>query len=119
MKGINADGTVIGDVLPDTSGRGRAVAWDRDGRVTALGPIGDTSSSATGINRHGMIAGSIDSSATLWDRRGRATPLGTLPGGGPYSDAWRINDRGSVIGHAQAADGQFHAVLWRTRNTAG
>ncbi|MDZ4753430.1 MAG: GC-type dockerin domain-anchored protein [Phycisphaerae bacterium] len=46
----------------------------------------------------------------LW-RNGEAIALGTLPGG-TISRARRINAAGEIVGEANAANGNFHAVKW-------
>jgi probable HAF family extracellular repeat protein len=52
--------------------------------------------------------------AVLWDRDGTPTDLGHLKGVPPgvYNLATSVNDRGEVVGFAQASDGTQHGFLW-------
>lgn len=50
-----------------------------------------------------------DRLAFLW-RGGALTDLRTL--GGTNSEASGVNERGTVVGRAQAADGTYHAFAW-------
>jgi len=52
--------------------------------------------------------------SALIDHGELATDLGTL--GGPTSQAVGINDKGLIVGFADTARGQPHAVLWREVN---
>ena len=48
--------------------------------------------------------------AYLWTKQKGMTDLGTLGGG--YSWAWKINERGWVIGHSKINSGEMHGFLW-------
>ncbi|MFC3890766.1 hypothetical protein ACFOWZ_04720 [Lentzea rhizosphaerae] len=90
---------------------GRAVVWDRDGRVTELPTLGN---SATGkwINNHGVVVGSstipesVHSHPVRWERDGRVTAL-DLPAGGEFGIAYAVNDNNVAVG---LVDG--HAARW-------
>src|SRR4051794_33409455 len=84
-------------------------------RVTALGTLGGTGSSASGINDAGQVVGgatisAYNSRAFLY-RDGQMTDLGTL--GGSYSYAYAINSAGQVVGQANTSAGSYisHAFL--------
>lgn len=108
----------------------RAVVWGRNPRnLRELPPLpGDTVSAATALNDHGQvvgISGYCDQAvgrysaihAVLW-QHGKPTSLGTF-GGVAWNTPMSINQRGDVIGfaNASAADGgDFNprAFLWTT-----
>ncbi|HUD98813.1 MAG TPA: hypothetical protein VMR62_04515 [Bryobacteraceae bacterium] len=110
--------------------RFEGVIWGPDGEVRELRPLeGDTTGFAWGINDHGQAVGSSGlcsntsvsgpvgptaPHAVLWDRDGSPTDLGHLEGvpAGVYNVATSINDRGDVVGFAQASDGTQHGFLW-------
>jgi uncharacterized membrane protein len=65
--------------------------------------------SAAAINRRGDVAGSCANLATVWVRGEPRTLPGLAITGGQATD---LTDRGDVVGIANAADENFHAVLW-------
>jgi probable HAF family extracellular repeat protein len=114
--------------------RFEAVTWRPNGEIQELRPLeGDTVGWAWGINDKGQAVGSSGlcsntsivgpvgptaPHAVLWDRDGSPTDLGHLEGvpAGVYNVATSINNRGEVVGFAQASDGTQHGFLW-TRDT--
>ncbi|HEY5049848.1 MAG TPA: hypothetical protein VII50_03040, partial [Acidothermaceae bacterium] len=50
--------------------------------------------------------------ATAWGATSGIVDLGTI-GGGTYSAALALNDRGQAVGYSQLADGYEHAALWQ------
>jgi YD repeat-containing protein len=114
---ISDAGTVVGMASADDGARTRAVRWDSRDRITALDlPNGSTTSAATAINNHDVIAGyAYVSSAgpypVRWDQRGRVTELEVLPGSA-YDAATGINDAGIVVGQAAMPGEPPHTVRW-------
>jgi probable HAF family extracellular repeat protein len=109
--------------------RFEAVVWDRSGAIHELSPFaGDTVSFAWMINSKGQAVGGSGSCsntsipaqnpaaarAVLWDSDGAPIDLGHLEGVPPgvYNLATSINERGEVVGFAQASDGTQHGFLW-------
>jgi probable HAF family extracellular repeat protein len=109
--------------------RFEAVVWDRSGAIHELSPFaGDTVSFAWMINSKGQAVGGSGSCsntsipaqnpaaarAVLWDSDGTPIDLGHLEGVPPgvYNLATSINERGEVVGFAQASDGTQHGFLW-------
>ena len=110
--------------------RFEGVIWGPDGKIQELRPLeGDTTGWAWGINDHGQAVGSsglcsntsvvgpVGSTAphaVLWDSDGSPTDLGHLEGVAPgvYNVATSINERGEVVGFAEASDGTQHGFLW-------
>jgi probable HAF family extracellular repeat protein len=112
----------------------RAVVWGPDpDQLRELPPLGDdTVSSATAINDKGQVAGisGICSQAVgelsaihavIWERDGTITDLGNL-GGVAWNTPMAMNDRGEVVGFANAAGTEpptafnYRAFRW-TRKT--
>ncbi len=97
-----------------------AIRW-RSSSVTDLGTLWGPSSQANSINNLGRIAGWAETGqwaergkhvqrAALWGPTTGAFDLGTL--GGKNSRATGINIESDVVGSAQVASGEWHAVLW-------
>jgi uncharacterized membrane protein len=100
---INDRGQVAGD---DTF---RAALWNNSNARPTLLNGEFMESNARGLNESGAVVGSIGGHAMLWDATG-AHDLGTL--GGTSSDAFAINEAGTVAGTSVLA-GQSHAALWQ------
>lgn len=117
-KAINDHGRIVG--LASAPGiSGRAVRWNPDGSVTALGPLPLSLSEAEAINNRGMSAGfgevaSGDIHAMLWDRAGNQTDLGTP--GGHSSFGMHINEHEAVAGDGATAAGDAIGFFW-SRNS--
>lgn len=104
----------------------RPVLWSQDG-VTVLPPLAQPSGRyvaafANDVNDLGQVAGGstvyeedgyMGSHAVLWDR-GRPIDLGTFappaPGIRSYSDAYKVNNSGEVVGNVQFATEQHHGA---------
>lgn len=100
----------------------RSFAW-HNGVMHDIGTLGGPDAVSTTQNAHGQITGQSWTSSTanpatgiptldpfLW-ANGRMRDLGTL--GGDFGFANWVNDRGDVVGGAQAPDQNFHGFLWR------
>ena len=113
VSGINANGDVIG------TGNNAFLYKYSTGQMIALGTLGGSYSSTTGINDNGdvvggaYIAGDSAQHAFLY-RNGQMIDLGTL--GGRHSVARAINNNGDIIGESQVSTTNFnisHAFLYR------
>lgn len=116
--GVNDRNQVVGRV-PETNTSGRAVRWDPDGRVRALGPRPPSQSNARDINNDGLAGGFADVAggavhAMLWDRAGRQIELGSL--GGAYASADLVNERGQAAGQAFDAANRALGFFWSARS---
>lgn len=113
---INDAGLVVG-ASRDEHGR-RAVTWTaRRGMIALEEPDGWTSS-ATGVNAAGDVAGwaaspgSTSESAVLWRQGGSPTLLGTLPGDS-HAEAQDVNNADVVVGQSGGGSGSTgHAFIW-------
>lgn len=110
---INDAGQIVGWITTE-AGHSRATLWEHGGKKVV--DLGTPDSVARDINRSGDIVGSRVVSlpdgplrAVLW-KKGKLIELGTL--GGIGSAAYRINDRGQVVGSASIPSGETHAFLW-------
>lgn len=65
------------------------------------------------VNDRGQAVGTCGERACIW-QDGKMTVLGTL--GGESSDARALNDRGQVVGSAEAKAYADRAVLWTYRS---
>lgn len=93
----------------------RAVRWNPNGGVTALGPMPESLSQAQGINQRGITTGFSDMAsgrvrASVWDHAGNVTDLGTL--GGNLSFGTYINDSNAVAGESLDATGRLIGFFW-------
>jgi probable HAF family extracellular repeat protein len=109
----NNRGQVIGGVTVAGSGCHAAVRTVRG--VQDLGTFGGASSTALGINRHGVVVGWAELAdggrfRAAWWAGGAAIDIGVLPGD-VSSKAMAVNDRGQVIGQSIDADGTTHGFL--------
>ena len=112
---INDAGQIVGY----SHGGNTATFWDGTLAPVALGTLGGTVSSASGINILGQIAGQSTLTgptqlrATLWNG---ATPtslgFGSLSGAAGHGNG--INDAGQVVGAVEivTSTATSHAVLW-------
>jgi probable HAF family extracellular repeat protein len=118
-NGINNAGQIVGGSIffPDPpsafSGTRHATLW-RGARVTDLGTLGGTESSAAAIADSGQIVGWADTSsgaqhAASWIGT-KVTDLGTL--GGTKSQALAVNSSGEIVGSADTSGGAQHAALF-------
>jgi len=102
---INGTGQIVGET------QGSPFVWN-SGVVTRIGPLG-ANGVAYDINDSGQVVGTISGggtqSAFLWSG-GVLTDLGTL--GGPFSEAFRINSSGQIVGTSETSSGASHAFLW-------
>ena len=126
-KGINEYGTVVGE-SGTTAGTTRGFVWTpavlngTQGTMTALGTLSGTSSFAYGINSldqivgHAYLKGNRTLHACLW-QNGATTPtdLNTLKKAGATGlellEAYRINNRGGIIGRYSTSKGNRAFLL--------
>jgi len=113
-RGINDRGYIVGQT-PAPGITARAIRWNLDGTVTALGPMPLSLSEAFAINHGGSATGfadvaSGDIHATLWDRAGTLIDLGTL--GGQRAFGMHINTHGAVAGESDNAAGEVRGFYW-------
>lgn len=129
----NDHGQVVGDVIDSLAEKGtlstpsRAVLW-QDSRPVLLESLGGNQDVASSINSRGQIAGTSGTGrkdeagyftrhAVVWEN-GRVRDLGALPitplpnVGGPRSEAYDINDAGTVVGTASVQNGTGRACVW-------
>ncbi|MBW4721991.1 hypothetical protein [Saccharothrix obliqua] len=111
-QAVNERGDVVG-WTQNAAGARQATVW-RGGKQAVLNV--PAPSEALAVNDSGDVVGYSSASgqqrAFLW-RQGRVVDLGTL--GGASSVAVGLNNNGTVIGQAAAADGTTRAVKWQVR----
>lgn len=114
-SGINNDGIAVGtvEVAPFPTHK-LAVRWSADGSCQVLDRLTADDAFANGINNLGEIAGSLGySKAGVWSATGVWHALPT-PSGTVYPEAMAINDNGTVVGKAFAANGPgILAIRWK------
>jgi len=113
-SGINNDGIAVGtvEVAPFPTHK-QAVRWSADGSCHVLDQLTANNAYANGINNLGEVAGNLDSEVGVWSATGVWHALPT-PSGAVYPDAIAINDSGTVVGKAFAANGPGTlAIRWK------
>jgi uncharacterized membrane protein len=88
--GINDPGQIVGDF---TDNAGTHIFLDTRGNFTTINPLGDTFTTAVGINSRGQILGQSSSTGNFVYAHGTFTPIANLPGL-PLG----INDLGQIVG---------------------
>ncbi|MCY2930766.1 MAG: PEP-CTERM sorting domain-containing protein [Planctomycetota bacterium] len=111
---INTGGQIGGYYYPSTGGK-VACLWQANGQRTDLPSLGGTSE-LHALNDAGVAVGdscltaqSSPYRATVWEN-GTVRALSTL--GGNNSLAYDINEQGTVVGYAEAANGVPYPVMW-------
>lgn len=118
--GINDAGVVVGQHQPDNYGF--PLRWLPDGQggytVQALGGLGG-GGIARDINNAGQIAGSSNVGALLgathavrWQADGSVLDLGVLDASRNFSEAYALNEAGTVVGRSFNAQGKYEAFRW-------
>jgi probable HAF family extracellular repeat protein len=110
---INDEGQVVG-ISDNFDGSETHAFFYSDGTMHDLGTFGGTFSQAFAINNIGQVVGNADqpfvpgqrgiTDAFLSNNGGALVDLGTLPGFGPDSTAFDINDRGQIAGESESAN---------------
>jgi len=122
--GINSKSMIVGDAFPvgPMEPRSHATLW-KSGMPMDLGVLrGQVYSRANGINAMGQVVGysglqrdSRESRAFMWSSQTGMIDIGTL--GGPYAQAYAINDAGYITGASQTQGMgpavTTHAFLYR------
>jgi probable HAF family extracellular repeat protein len=112
---LNNYGQVVGESGAVDGTGVSAFTRKPSGTIQALeGLPGGNYSQAFGVNDHGLIVGSSDSTSTLravvWTLQGKSEEIGALPGD-VASQAMGVNNRGQVVGYSTGANG-VHAFVW-------
>lgn len=118
--GINDAGVVVGQHQPDNYGF--PLRWLPDGQggytVQALGGLGG-GGIARDINNAGQIAGSSNvgtllgaTHAVRWQADGSVRDLGVLDAQRNFSEAYALNEAGTVVGRSFNGQGKYEAFRW-------
>lgn len=118
--GINASGQVAGDgQIGDQNSHPHAFRYDH-GVMLDLGTLPNgLTSTGVAINDVGQVAGTADTNgrahAFRWSAQAGMVDLGSL---GPGTEAWAMNNSGSVVGRTRVSDEDiyFHAFLYTDEN---
>jgi uncharacterized membrane protein len=105
---ISNNGIVVGDTNQ------RPAVW-RDGQWTVVpmyGTFNDVNEAGVAVGAM-RFPGKLDYSAAVY-RDGAVTDLGTIAGGSGYSDAWAVNNSGTIVGIASLPTPPFSG-LWKFR----
>ena len=114
-NGINDNGVIVGTSTYDNDTGPQIMAatyWTAAGDPIRLGGTG--TGTAREIANNGRIAGSRGPRAALWeDFDDPPVDLGLLPGStGSLSDAFDLNETGTVVGSSEISPGQDRAFIW-------
>ncbi len=108
---INDNGDIVGNRLTGTT---MTAFVESNGNITDI-PAGGTWSAAYGINKSGLVTGTIQDangtfSAFSWNKLGGTVQLGSLGGANSYGK--HISDTGLIAGVAETATGYLHGFLY-------
>jgi len=118
--GINSKGQVVGSYSLDNVSHSFLLS---SGTFTTIDPPGAHGSEAHGINRNGDIVGSYAQNILFSPNTAATNGTGhafLLKGGifttidfpgATYTEGWRIDDVGNIIGRYQNGDGKYHIYL--------
>ena len=114
-NGINNFGTVVGASTVENASGPTSMAptiWPGGGNPVRL--PGSGGGRAREIADNGRIVGTRGTHAMLWEDSGsQPTDLGLLPGStGDQSDAYDLNEAGTVVGASETANGVTRAFMW-------
>ncbi|MES2037008.1 MAG: hypothetical protein V4495_04165 [Pseudomonadota bacterium] len=115
---INNEGLVAGWASgSDPEDYMHPVMW-KDGKIINLSPAHH--GAANSVNDNGLVVGYIlddemYAHPTLWNNQ-KETVLQSAAGSFTYTSA--INNKNQIVGSEITADGQFHALLWNTPDSA-
>ena len=117
---VNNRGHAAGVKSQNAAAGTRGFLWTPEDGIIEIHPPGALRSFVNGMNDHDQLTGSYVTSLTplmsrafFWSAQ---TGYITLPGlGGPTAAAFGINNSGEIVGRAQTATGQTHAVVWTVR----
>jgi probable HAF family extracellular repeat protein len=114
--GINNRGDVTVVLMGSPGTPWRSALWTEKDGLTDIGTLGGPRAFADAVNDRGQVVGWSedqfgDRYSFLWTKEQGMRSLGDLPGGNVNGSAHHVTDRGLVVGHSYALDGQF-AFRW-------